>query len=249
MRAVEFNFQIQADGETIVVLRLPDLIAMFEEFFLRASVLKTNPHIKNFFEKLQEIEKIIKIVVEIINEWATFQRNFIYLNGIFVLDEIQKALPIESKFFLVVQQLYVTTTTGWQPTESDPTRAQVWRLYTKENFLSVLMKNNMECDTIRHGLIGFLEKKRGRFARLFFLSNEELVDIFGKGVELIEEMLEGDNQGFISTLYEGIDRVRFHPVSFDLSHIISKEGEELHLMREIPCRSMTVDSWLKQLEE
>ena len=57
----------------------------------------------------------------------------------------------------------------------------------------MLMKNNMECDTIRHGLIGFLEKKRGRFARLFFLSNEELVEIFGKGVELIEEMLEGDN--------------------------------------------------------
>jgi len=45
---------------------------MFEEFFLRASVLKTNPHIKNFFEKLQEIEKIIKVVVEIINEWTTF---------------------------------------------------------------------------------------------------------------------------------------------------------------------------------
>lgn len=72
MRAVEFQFQIQSDGETIVVLKLPDLIAMFEEFFLRASVLKTNPHIKNFFEKLQEIEKIIKVVVEILNEWTTF---------------------------------------------------------------------------------------------------------------------------------------------------------------------------------
>ena len=111
------------------------------------------------------------------------------------------------------------------------------------------MKNNMECETVRHGLIGFLEKKRGRFARLFFLSNEELVEIFGKGVELIEEMLDGQNQGFISTLYEGIDRVKFHPVSFDLTHMISKEGEELNLMREIPCRSMTVDAWLKQLED
>ena len=52
MRAVEFTFQVQADGETVVVLRLPDIIGMFEEFYLRASVLKTNPHIKNFFEKL-----------------------------------------------------------------------------------------------------------------------------------------------------------------------------------------------------
>ena len=93
MRAVEFDFQLQTDGETIVITRLPDLITMFEEFFLRASVLKTNPHIRSFFERLLEIEKIIKNVVELINEWAVFQRNFIYLNGIFVLDEIAKSLP------------------------------------------------------------------------------------------------------------------------------------------------------------
>ena len=32
MRAVVFAFQLQADGETIVITRLPDLITMFEEF-------------------------------------------------------------------------------------------------------------------------------------------------------------------------------------------------------------------------
>ena len=45
---------------------------MFEEFFLRASVLKTNPHIRNFLDKLIEIEKIMKNVVELVNEWAIF---------------------------------------------------------------------------------------------------------------------------------------------------------------------------------
>lgn len=72
---------------------------MFEEFFLRASVLKTNPHIRNFLDKLIEIEKIIKNVVELVNEWAIFQRNFIYLNSIFCLEEIAKSLPGESKIF------------------------------------------------------------------------------------------------------------------------------------------------------
>ena len=64
--------------------------------------MKTNPHNRNFFDKLLEIEKIIKLVVELINEWAVFQRNFIYLNGIFVLEEIAKSLPAESKFFAQV---------------------------------------------------------------------------------------------------------------------------------------------------
>ena len=92
MRAVEFEFQVQSDGETVVITKLPDLISMFEEFHLRVSVLKTNPHIANFYDKLLDLEKIIKNVVELINEWAVFQRNFIYLNSIFVLEEISKQL-------------------------------------------------------------------------------------------------------------------------------------------------------------
>lgn len=110
MRAVEFEFQIQSDNETVVITKLPDLISMYEEFFLRVSVLKTNPHIKTFYDKLLEIEKIIKNVVELINEWTVFQRNFIYLNGIFVLEEIAKSLTAESRFFTQVQTLYNQTT-------------------------------------------------------------------------------------------------------------------------------------------
>lgn len=56
MKAVEFEFQVQVspsgdatdpDVERVVVVtRLPELIIMFEEFLLRASVLKTNQYIR-----------------------------------------------------------------------------------------------------------------------------------------------------------------------------------------------------------
>jgi hypothetical protein len=88
MKSVEFEFEFAMDGTTAIVLKLPELIASFEEFYLRMGVLKTNPNIKNFREKLNEIGKIIENVVNILNAWADFQRNYIYLNGIFILDEI-----------------------------------------------------------------------------------------------------------------------------------------------------------------
>lgn len=230
MKAVEFDLALQSDGETLAVMKLPDLIAMFEEFFLRASVLKTNPHIRSFWDRVSDIEKIIKSVVELINEWATFQRHFLYLNSIFVLEEIAKALPTDFKMFLHVQALYTTTTQGFQATP------QVYRINGKENFLGSLAKSNSDCEQIRSGLMEYLERKRGQFARLFFLSNEELIDIFGKGADLVESMLEEGSKGFITNLFEGIDSVRFHELSQDLTHMIAKDGEEVHLVREVLTR-------------
>ena len=51
---------------------IPDVTSRFEEFALRANVLKTNPHMKNFFDKLLEIEKTVKSVLEILVDWTTF---------------------------------------------------------------------------------------------------------------------------------------------------------------------------------
>lgn len=45
---------------------------MFEEYFLRIGVLKTNPNVKNLIDRLLEIERIIKNVLELVNEWAEF---------------------------------------------------------------------------------------------------------------------------------------------------------------------------------
>jgi dynein heavy chain len=110
------------------------------------------------------------------------------------------------------------------------------------------MKNNQECENIRTGLMDFLEKKRGKFPRLFFLSNEELIEIFGKGLELVESMIEGGSQGFVTNLFEGVDTLRFHEITYEVTHMLSKDGEELHLVKEVGTRNTTVDSWLKLFE-
>lgn len=52
MRAVEFYFDFSHDRSIKVIKFMEELIAQFEEFNLRVSVLKTNPHMKNFYEKL-----------------------------------------------------------------------------------------------------------------------------------------------------------------------------------------------------
>lgn len=64
IKGSEFEFEFLPDGVTSIIIHLPELISMFEDFYLRIGVLKTNPSIRNFVDKLIELEKIIKSVVD-----------------------------------------------------------------------------------------------------------------------------------------------------------------------------------------
>lgn len=66
IKTVEFEYYSVKNGEAIVIMKLQNKILLFEEFFMRIGVLKTNPHIKNFYEKLYELEKIVKSVSDIL---------------------------------------------------------------------------------------------------------------------------------------------------------------------------------------
>ena len=83
MKSVEFEFEMAPDGVTRLCKHIGDINYKFDEFFLRVNVLKTNPHMKNFYEKLLELERTIKGVQEALAEWAVFQRNWLYLQGVF----------------------------------------------------------------------------------------------------------------------------------------------------------------------
>jgi len=157
----------------------------FEEFYLRANVLKTNPHIKNFFDKLFEIEKTVKSVLEILVDWTIFQRNWLYLNGIFSKSEISKQLATEVRAFTNLDSTFKATI------KSIVQQPQVYKISQRENFLNGLKKMNSDSDTIRAGLTVFLEQKRDSFPRLFFISNEELIELFGKADKIIEQLIQG----------------------------------------------------------
>ena len=90
MKHVEFEFEAAPDNETKLCKGIPDIESSFEEFHLRTNVLRTNPHMKNFFEKLYEIEKTVKSVIEILVDFSILQRNWLYLSGIFNRSDINK---------------------------------------------------------------------------------------------------------------------------------------------------------------
>ena len=66
---------------------------------------------------------------------------------------------------------------------------QVFKISQRENFLNILKKMNQDSDTVRAGLSVFMDQKRDAFPRLFFISNEELIDLFGRADQVIEQLI------------------------------------------------------------
>ena len=65
---------------------------------------------------------------------------------------------------------------------------------------------------------------------------------------LVEFLMEDESKSFIGNIFEGIDKVRFSQGAQDLTHMISKDGEEVKLFRDVTTKHTPVDSWLKYLE-
>ena len=70
-----------------------------------------------------------------------------------------------------------------------------------------------------------MENRRGKFPRLYFLSNEELIEIFGRGHELVDSMARGEQKGFLSNIFDGVDKLIFDQASMKIIAMRSKEGE------------------------
>lgn len=179
------------------------------------------------------------------------QRHWLYLEEIFSLPEIKKQLEKEAKrFYTTIDSYFRAVVKGFE--SSIKVHVGVMR----EVSLPGLAKMIRECEEIGKGLGDFLEFKREKFPRLYFLSNEEIVDIFG--MEKLIEASKGGGTGhtpsrtFISNLFEGVESVSFglavNEEQRAIVSVTSKEGERLELLRPVFVDKDPPDVWLKTFE-
>ena len=111
-----------------------------------------------------------------------------------------------------------------------------------------MKKLNADSDSIKQGLQIFLEAKRAYFPRLYFISNEELIDIYSRSDDIITKMIDGKPAAFLQNLFEGMKIVKIMPGSRKIYAMVSKAGEEVPLTKEVPTAGISPEVWLKNLE-
>jgi len=85
---------------------LDDTIAQLEDHQMSIQTLMGHKHVSEIRDVVEKWEKKLSRVSDIIDEWLTFQRQWMYLENIFNAEDIQKQLPNEAKSFMTVDKFW-----------------------------------------------------------------------------------------------------------------------------------------------
>ncbi|XP_056631499.1 dynein axonemal heavy chain 1-like [Diorhabda sublineata] len=127
-----------------------------------------------FEETIDEWEDKLKTTALVIEEWMDVQKQWMYLEPIFTSEDITKQLPVESKKYNSMER------TWKRIMRSALDCPQIIEYCGNRPLLEVLRDANHILQVVQKGLSEYLEVKRMIFPRLFFLSDDELLEILSQ---------------------------------------------------------------------
>ena len=85
---------------------IEDTIALLEDNQMSIQTMMGSKYVAEIRTKVEKWEKRLGYISDVIDEWLTFQRQWMYLENIFGSEDIKKQLPMEAKLFETVNKFW-----------------------------------------------------------------------------------------------------------------------------------------------
>ncbi|KAF0035263.1 hypothetical protein F2P81_013021 [Scophthalmus maximus] len=181
-----------------------------------------------------EASQLLDDHIDVLEEWLTCQRSWLYLEPIFSSDDITQQLPVEGKRY---QQMDQTWKRIMLSAFNNP---KVIELCPDARLLDKLQQCNTLLEQVQKGLSEYLETKRSSFPRFYFLSDDELLEILSQTKDPTAV------QPHLRKCFENIAKLKFQS-DLKITHMYSGEGEEVELFLPV-WPTGNVENWLKHVE-
>ena len=237
--SIEFNvLPYKEQKDTYILGGLDDVQTALEDSMLTMATILSSRFVAGIRGEVEKVEKQLNLFSDTLDEWLGVQKNWMYLESIFLAPDIQRQLPNEAKAFLTVDKQLRDI---MRRTRDRPNALQSG---TTPGYVDIFQKSNETLDKIQKNLEDYLETKRMAFPRFYFLSNDELLEILAqtKNVQAV--------QPHMSKCFDGIKSLDFgpDPKSIDIFSMFSREGEKVSLGKNLKARG-NVENWLATVEQ
>ena len=116
----------------------------------------------------------------------------------------------------------------------------VIEMCSQDGLLERLQEANKNLETIQRELRSYLEKKREKFARFYFLSDTDLLEILSQTKEPTAV------QPHLKKVFENVHEVRFDDDKKILA-MRSAEKEEVDVVKHVDPKKKNVEDWMGEL--
>lgn len=172
--AVRFELQPYRDSGTHILTALDDVQTLLDDHILRSQSMRGSPYIAALGDRAGDWENKLVLMQDVLDVWMGVQATWMYLEPIFNSEDIMRQMPTEGRNFKSVDRVWRRV---MEYALEDP---GVIRVTDYPDLLQLMRKAFAELESVQKGLNTYLEKKRLFFARFFFLSNDELLEILSE---------------------------------------------------------------------
>ncbi|KAL3906894.1 MAG: hypothetical protein SGPRY_010376, partial [Prymnesium sp.] len=237
---------------TPLIKEWKEMITSVSDLQSLLSSLKDSPFFAAFSDTVAQYEAKLSLLDSVLGQLNPIQRKWVYLEPIFG----RGAMPHEQGRFKRVDEEFrsVMLSVG-----EDPRVFSLLRLPQLSETLAAVLDQLERC---QKALADFLEEKRQRFPRFYFIGDEDLLEILGQargeirsgtGREersVMASRVQAKNpmviQSHLKKLFAGIHKVEFDEDNGSIVSMCSLDGEVVPLTRAVPV-SESVESWLQLL--
>jgi dynein heavy chain len=152
-----------------------DINTALDDNQVSLSTMKASRFFSAFSVQIEFWEKTLSHISETLEMIRQVQQSWMYLENIFAgSEDIRRQLPNESAMFDSVNSNYKFV---MERLAQDPNCQRATHV---EGLLMLLIEMNTKLEKIQKQLYQYLETKRQKFPRFYFLSNEDLLEILGE---------------------------------------------------------------------
>ncbi|XP_066453022.1 dynein axonemal heavy chain 1 isoform X2 [Eleutherodactylus coqui] len=218
------------------ILKSPEEASqLLDDHIVMTQSMSFSPYKKPFEDRISSWESKLQLTQDVLEEWLTCQRSWLYLEPIFSSDDINRQLPVESKRYQTMERTWKKIMRNAEENK------QVISLCPDPRLLESLRECNKLLELVQKGLSEYLETKRGAFPRFYFLSDDELLEILSQTKDPTAV------QPHLRKCFENIARLLFQK-DLQITHMYSAEGEEVQLSKPI-YPTGNVEDWLREVEK
>jgi len=221
--------------QTYILKGADEVIALVDEQIVITQAMQFSPFNKPFKEDIDAWAEKLLYVSECLDGWLKVQRAWMYLQPIFDSPDIMKQLPTEGKKFRLVDSKWRQTMARLHQ------NGAALQACSMEGLLETWNNANADLDMVQKGLDDYLETKRGAFARFYFLSNDELLEILSQTKDPLRV------QPFLSKVFEAMKKLTFTS-ELSATQMVSKEGEIIDFVSPVHTTGKNVESWMTEVE-